>query len=94
MCQRSLLRVLRSAFFFFCQYGNEIVLIYKGLNTTGRVGIKIQRNASFCTVIMFICTKRTCNNLTENGILDAWSVNWNSLIWPTFLWSAFRLGEY
>jgi len=61
--------------FFFFQYGNEIVLFYKGLNTTGRVGIKIQRTVFFCTVTMFICTKLTCNNLTENGILDADSVN-------------------
>ena len=61
--------------FFFYQYGKEIVLFYKGLSTTGRVGIKIQSTVFFCTVIIFICPKLTCNNLTENGLLDVGSVN-------------------
>lgn len=53
----------------------ELYYFIKGLNTTCRVGIKIQRIVFFCAVIIFICTKLTCNNLTENGILDAGSVN-------------------
>jgi hypothetical protein len=56
----------------FGHYVSEIVLFYKGWNTTGRVRIKIEQSNFLCTVVVFICPKLTYNNVTESDRIRCW----------------------